>query len=367
MFLIFYGNLLYKIYQTIVKFQLLYIIQKAQVSNVYLWNEPMKTTQLLKQMIEQEQSVYLDTDAVLNKATQESAEFIEALQTKDTSKIIDEAWDAIGNILSATMRVTNEIPSEFVPNTQTNEIDNIVTFWKRNDGIQALRRIYIRNNKNISLSQVQDLTKRYVQWVLWMASPYDWWMTIDKYLERNIVKMQGRMNMYLPEINLENYIRNVPDFPLPGIQFKDISPMIKSPQALDYVTRIIVEKCRYADVIMGLDARWFIFWPLVAQKLNKPFIMARKPWKLPGDTFDIMYDLEYKKWQWLSIQKDAIQPWQKVAIVDDLLATWGSANAAWELVKKAWWVIEWNYFVIELDELQWRQKLESKVDAILHY
>jgi adenine/guanine phosphoribosyltransferase-like PRPP-binding protein len=75
-------------------------------------------------------------------------------------------------------------------------------------------------------------------------------MTIDDYLERNIVKMQGRMKMYLPDINLEDYIRNIPDFPLPGIQFKDISPMLQSPQALDYVTKIMTEKCRYADVIM---------------------------------------------------------------------------------------------------------------------
>lgn len=327
----------------------------------------MKTTQLIKQMIKQEQEVYLDTDAVLNKATQESAEFIEALQTKDTAKIIDEAWDAIGNILSATMRVTNEIPAEFVPNEQANEIENIVTFWKWNDGIQALRRIYIRNNKNISLSQVQDLTKRYVQWVLWMASPYDWGMTIDDYLERNIVKMQGRMQMYLPDINLEEYIDNVPDFPLPGIQFKDISPMIKSPQALDYVVKQLTEKCRYADVILGLDARWFIFWPLVAQKLNIPFVMARKPWKLPGKTIDIVYDLEYKSWQWLSVQDWAIQPWQTVAIVDDLLATWGSANAAWELVRKSGWIVEWNYFVIELTELNGKDKLEWKVDAILKF
>lgn len=158
-----------------------------------------------------------------------------------------------------------------------------------------------------------------------------------------------RKNAYKPNIDVRDYIANYPDFPKPGIQFKDISPILRSPDAMSYVAYEMAESCRGAEVIVALDARGFIFAPLISQILGIPFVMLRKKGKLPGDTHEYSYDLEYGSAS-VEIQKDALKAGQKVAIVDDLLATGGTALAAIALVEKLGAVVHSCNFVISLDD-----------------
>ena len=126
-------------------------------------------------------------------------------------------------------------------------------------------------------------------------------------------------------IDINNYIDTVLDFPKPWISFKDISPILSCPNVLSYVVDSLIENIGDdIDIIVGLDARWFIFWSLVAYKLQKPFVMIRKKGKLPWEVIEETYELEYGT-NTQVIQINSITKWQKVAIVDDLLANIESA------------------------------------------
>jgi len=168
-----------------------------------------------------------------------------------------------------------------------------------------------------------------------------------------------RRNMYKPEIKVRDYIAEYPDFPKKWINFKDISPILANPDALRYVCHEMAEKCRWADKIVALDARGFLFAPMIGQILWVDVIMARKPGKLPGDTVSVSYDLEYGS-NTIEIQKWAIQAGDKVAVVDDLLATGWTAMAAIHLIEKLWWVVHHAAFVIWLDDTFLLGKEERK-------
>jgi adenine phosphoribosyltransferase len=133
-------------------------------------------------------------------------------------------------------------------------------------------------------------------------------------------KFRSRVTEYLPDIRLEDHIASYPDFPKPGILFRDISPLLAYPEALRYASFEMAKAAKDADVIAGLDARGFIFATRVAEILDKPFVMVRKKGKLPGETVGTDYSLEYGN-NSIEIQKDAIKPGAKVALIDDLLAT----------------------------------------------
>jgi len=134
--------------------------------------------------------------------------------------------------------------------------------------------------------------------------------------------------------DIEDYIADYSDFPKPWILFKDISPIFKSPEAFRYVCMELAEKCKGSDVIVWLDSRGFLFWSLVAEHLNKPFVMVRKAWKLPWKTLSQDYGFEY--WNDIvEIQEWAIEKWQKVSVIDDLLATGWTAKAAIDLIEKS--------------------------------
>jgi len=160
-------------------------------------------------------------------------------------------------------------------------------------------------------------------------------------------------------MNIKDYIGEIQDFPKKDINFKDISPLLSHPEALSYVIEKFAENLENVDKIIGLDARWFIFGSLLAYKLQKPFVMLRKKWKLPWECESISYDLEYGS-NTFEIQKNAIKTWDKIAIVDDLLATWWSAKACMDLVEKLGWEVESLNFVIELEFLNWREKFAGK-------
>ena len=168
---------------------------------------------------------------------------------------------------------------------------------------------------------------------------------------------------------LKKLIREVPDFPKKGILFYDITTLLKDKAG--YATLIDVLAERYigkdVDLILGMEARGFIFGPALAYRLNAGFVPVRKPGKLPALTERIEYDLEYGS-NVLEVHKDAIEKGQRVLIVDDLLATGGTAEATAKLAKTLGAEIAGLAFVVELDFLKGRDRLSPyDVFSVLHY
>ena len=172
------------------------------------------------------------------------------------------------------------------------------------------------------------------------------------------------------ELNeLRRLVRDVPDFPKPGILFYDITTLLKD--KIGFATLIDKLSQHYIshniDLVLGMEARGFIFAPALAYRLNAGFIPVRKPGKLPAETVKYDYALEYGT-NSLEIHKDAIQKGQRVLIVDDLLATGGTAEATAKLASSLGAEIAGLGFVVELDFLNGRQKLKSyDVMSLLHY
>ncbi len=168
---------------------------------------------------------------------------------------------------------------------------------------------------------------------------------------------------------LKTLIREVPDFPKPGILFYDITTLLKSPSGLRGVIDGMVDQYEnaYADVVIGVEARGFIFAPAVAYALGAGFVPVRKPKKLPAECRRVSYDLEYGQ-DTLEMHKDAIAPGQRVLIVDDLLATGGTAQAVAHLVAEAGGIVAGIGFIVELTFLDGRSKLAGyDVFSLLQY
>jgi len=168
---------------------------------------------------------------------------------------------------------------------------------------------------------------------------------------------------------LKQLIRAVPDFPIPGILFYDITTLLKDKKGfaslIDALSEHYIEK--EIDLVLGMEARGFIFGPAVAYRLNAGFIPVRKPKKLPAATASIEYELQYGQ-NTLEIHRDAVQNGQRVIIVDDLLATGGTAKATVKLAESLGATVVGCGFVVELDFLKGREKLGNyDVFSLLHY
>ena len=169
--------------------------------------------------------------------------------------------------------------------------------------------------------------------------------------------------------HLKKLVREVPDFPKKGILFYDITTLLKDKLGFATLIDALSEHyiARDIDLVLGIEARGFIFGPALAYRLNAGFVPVRKPGKLPAETATAKYELEYGK-NTLEIHRDAIQPGQRVIIVDDLLATGGTAKATVDLVKGLDGEIAGLGFVVELDFLKGRDKLQGyDVLSLLHY
>ncbi len=153
-------------------------------------------------------------------------------------------------------------------------------------------------------------------------------------------------------------IRDVPDFPKPGIVFKDITPLLGDPVAFGVCLDLLAERYEKAsvDVIVGVESRGFIFGAALAAKMGKPFVPARKPGKLPSATYRVEYELEYGT-DAVEMHRDAFVAGAKVLVLDDLLATGGTARATCDLVQKLGGEVAGLAFVIELTFLNGAQKL----------
>ena len=168
---------------------------------------------------------------------------------------------------------------------------------------------------------------------------------------------------------LGDYVRTIPDFPKPGIMFRDITTILQDPDGLKMAIDGLIDcvKGLDYDVVVGPEARGFIFGVPVAYAEHKSFVPIRKKGKLPAETVEMTYDLEYGT-ATIEIHKDAIKPGQKVVIIDDLIATGGTVEAAAGLVEKLGGEVVKMVFVMELAGLKGRERLKKyDVDAVIVY
>lgn len=169
-------------------------------------------------------------------------------------------------------------------------------------------------------------------------------------------------------MNLNDYIRDIPDFPKPGILFKDITPLLKSPKAFKAAHNKLLEQVPTPiDKVVAMESRGFLFGTHLAQSLQAGFVPVRKPGKLPAETLAVTYDLEYGT-DTLEIHKDAIQKGDRVLVHDDVLATGGTAKATCELVEALGGIVVQCNFLMELEFLNGKDKLSNyPIIALLKY
>lgn len=168
---------------------------------------------------------------------------------------------------------------------------------------------------------------------------------------------------------IEEYVRTIPDFPSKGIMFRDITSVIQDPAGLKLAIDKMQELLKDIDfdVVAGIESRGFIFGMPIAYNLGKAFVPIRKKGKLPCETISVSYELEYGS-ATIEMHKDAIQPGQKVVIVDDLIATGGTVEATAKLVEEVGGKVEKMIFLIELPDLGGRDKLNKyNIDSVLRY
>lgn len=314
-----------------------------------------------------ELQAHVGEDEVIHKVLQETGEVVEAHFSGDRASCIWEVKDALVNILSISDAFGIEVaPWEKKHSVSVEEL--LISLSRWNTSVQWCRQRYLR--QTISKKELQESTKVLVENIL-SFSPET--VSFEQIILENTQKLKKRVPDYKPKIDLKNFVKAYPNFPKEGVLFRDISPLLTSPEAMRYVSFELAMKCSDAEVIVWLDARGFIFATLVAWVLQKPMVMLRKKGKLPGETVSQNYGLEYGK-DTLEIQQDVIKAGQKVAIIDDLLATGWTAQAAAVLIEKIWAKVEAIICVVSLDEevlknSPSRKEIESlyRVESVLSY
>ena len=168
--------------------------------------------------------------------------------------------------------------------------------------------------------------------------------------------------------NLKLKIRTIPDYPKPGIKFRDITTLLADPQAFNDVMNHFVNRYQkeQIDLVVGIESRGFILGAPLALRLGKGFIPVRKEGKLPGPTYGVDYDLEYGTDR-VEVHKDAIPPGSKVLMVDDLLATGGTIGGSSRLIEKAGGIIVGYAFLIELVDLKGRNNLDHPIFSLVTF
>lgn len=170
-------------------------------------------------------------------------------------------------------------------------------------------------------------------------------------------------------IELEDYIRIIPDFPKRGVIFKDITPLLADHEATEYCLKELLKQVEglKIDKVVGVETRGFFFATLMAQALGVGFVPVRKPGKLPYATLKQPYELEYG-WDALEIHEDAISKGERVLVHDDVLATGGTAKAVCQLVEKLGGIVVQCNFIMQLDFLNGKDKLKKyPVTSLLNY
>ena len=169
--------------------------------------------------------------------------------------------------------------------------------------------------------------------------------------------------------DVKDFVKSIPDFPEPGIIFRDVTSVVQDPEGLKLAIDGIIDLLKDVDfdIIAGPESRGFIFGMPVAYAMGKGFVMVRKKGKLPRETISRSYDLEYGTAE-IEVHKDAILPGQKVVVIDDLIATGGSAEAACRLIEDLGGKVQKVVFLMELAGLNGREKLKDyDVDSVIVY
>ncbi len=168
-------------------------------------------------------------------------------------------------------------------------------------------------------------------------------------------------------MSLKDKIRTIPDFPKKGIMFRDITTLLKDPEGFKKVVDLITAHCKDMDIdlVAGIEARGFILGGVIAYNLKKGFVPVRKPGKLPFESIDYEYELEYGK-DSLEVHIDSIRKGDKVLLIDDLLATGGTALATAKLIEKLGGEVVKMAFIIDLPEVGGRKKLEDSGYSVFH-
>ena len=169
---------------------------------------------------------------------------------------------------------------------------------------------------------------------------------------------------------VKQYIRNIPDFPQKGIQFKDLTTVFVRPECLTWLKEQLVKKYREKGVtkVVGIESRGFILAPMLAEAIGAGFVPIRKPGKLPAETVEVSYDKEYGK-DVIQIHKDALCKDDVIVLHDDLLATGGTMQAAIQLAKQFGVKKIYADFIVELDALEGRKVFDSdvEVESLIHF
>ena len=179
----------------------------------------------------------------------------------------------------------------------------------------------------------------------------------------------GIMGCVEAQMRLEDFIRDIPDFPEPGIIFKDITPLLRAPEAFrETVNRLAAPlRSRGLDALVAVDARGFLFGAALAYELELPIVPVRKRGKLPYDVISVTYTLEYGE-DSIEMHTDGVAAGQRVAVVDDVLATGGTLEAACQLVEKAGAAVDVLSLVVELSFLEGRRKLQGyEISSLITY
>ncbi len=168
---------------------------------------------------------------------------------------------------------------------------------------------------------------------------------------------------------LEEYVRTIPDFPEPGVMFRDVTSVLQDADGLQLAIdsmQDLVKDLEY-DIVAGAESRGFIFGTPIAYNNHKPFVLIRKKGKLPADTVSVEYDLEYGK-AVIEMHKDSIKPGQKVLVVDDLIATGGTTEAMIKLIESLGGIVVGVVVMMELAGLNGRDRIEGyRLDAVITY
>lgn len=305
-----------------------------------------------------ELEAHVSVDNTIAKVYEESHELEKARAMNNPEEIEKEARDVLINILSVSSRYI-DIESLSLNGSRVGDIPALIARWGRETA--SIRNRYSR--EKVSLEEFRDTTWAVISALLPLAGG-----NIRNAVMSSLEKFRSRIRAYLPDINLREHIAEYPDFPKPGILFRDISPLLAHPEVLRYASYEMARQAEGADIIAWLDARGFIFGSRVAEILGKPFVMIRKKWKLPGETVGTDYSLEYGN-NSIEIQKNAIPSGSKVAIIDDLLATGGTLCAAVDLVEKVWVEVHSLICLISLDEAFLREQpsrrsIESRYNTV---
>ncbi|MFA5303531.1 MAG: S-methyl-5'-thioadenosine phosphorylase [Candidatus Nanoarchaeia archaeon] len=216
-----------------------------------------------------------------------------------------------------------------------------------------------------------------------MSTDYDCWKTdeepvswedILKIFDKNSSKMKELLIRIIDKLSnvsldlIKSSIRTVPNWPKKGIMFRDVTTLFKDKEAFSQLINIFEKRYKNMDIdiIAGIESRGFIIASILANKLNKGLVLIRKKGKLPSETISESYDLEYGKAE-LEIHKDSIIPWQKVLLVDDLIATGGTIKAAGNLIEKLGGTVVECLFIVELPELKGKEKIKWPIYKVIEF